>query len=223
MPKLFDTIATRYRNRSGGYTRVHKLPPRYGDMAPLAILELVDGKRDMLFSMTARKVARSTILGTKWLSESTKDAMYRIFQFRGQNAVKEFDAEVERQKALLVNEDKQYEAWRRIKDGKTVREIEDRVNERAPYTLSPHNRKRRREYGERMELRRRKDSYMSEEDKKEELKNIKPGVIAGMEDPKDSVPPQSKKELRTARYEARQEKRKQILENRRQQKETAQN
>jgi large subunit ribosomal protein L17 len=40
--KLFDVIGPRYRNRKGGYTRVLKAGFRYGDMAPMAIVELVD-------------------------------------------------------------------------------------------------------------------------------------------------------------------------------------
>ena len=40
--KLFDALATRYKTRQGGYTRVLKAGFRYGDAAPLAIIELVD-------------------------------------------------------------------------------------------------------------------------------------------------------------------------------------
>ncbi len=40
--KLFSTIAERYKTRSGGYTRVLKAGFRYGDAAPMAIIELVD-------------------------------------------------------------------------------------------------------------------------------------------------------------------------------------
>jgi len=40
--KLFSTIAERYKNRNGGYTRVLKAGFRYGDCAPMAIIELVD-------------------------------------------------------------------------------------------------------------------------------------------------------------------------------------
>jgi len=40
--KLFDTLADRYKDRSGGYTRVFKAGFRYGDSAPMAVIELVD-------------------------------------------------------------------------------------------------------------------------------------------------------------------------------------
>ena len=40
--KLFSTLAERYKERNGGYTRVLKAGFRYGDCAPMAIIELVD-------------------------------------------------------------------------------------------------------------------------------------------------------------------------------------
>ncbi len=40
--KLFSDLAERYRERPGGYTRVLKAGHRYGDMAPMAVIELVD-------------------------------------------------------------------------------------------------------------------------------------------------------------------------------------
>ena len=39
--KLFDTVAPKYADRPGGYTRIVKTGFRKGDNAPLAIIELV--------------------------------------------------------------------------------------------------------------------------------------------------------------------------------------
>ncbi len=44
--KLFDVLGPRYQDRKGGYTRVLKAGYRYGDMAPMAIIELVDRDPD---------------------------------------------------------------------------------------------------------------------------------------------------------------------------------
>ncbi|MBB43367.1 MAG: 50S ribosomal protein L17 [Rhodospirillaceae bacterium] len=44
--KLFDVLAERYSDRSGGYTRVIKAGFRYGDNAPLAVIELVERDED---------------------------------------------------------------------------------------------------------------------------------------------------------------------------------
>ncbi|MBX6327475.1 MAG: 50S ribosomal protein L17 [Pseudolabrys sp.] len=43
--KLFEVIGPRYKDRNGGYTRVVRAGFRYGDSAPVAVIEFVD--RDM--------------------------------------------------------------------------------------------------------------------------------------------------------------------------------
>ena len=44
--KLFDTLGPRYADRNGGYTRVLRAGFRYGDSAPMAVIELVDRDED---------------------------------------------------------------------------------------------------------------------------------------------------------------------------------
>lgn len=46
LTKLFSTLAERYKYRPGGYTRVLKAGFRYGDSAPMAVIELVDRDPD---------------------------------------------------------------------------------------------------------------------------------------------------------------------------------
>lgn len=40
--KLFDVLGARYKDRQGGYVRILKAGFRYGDMAPMAIIEFVE-------------------------------------------------------------------------------------------------------------------------------------------------------------------------------------
>ncbi len=44
--KLFKELAERYKDRPGGYTRVIKAGFRYGDTAPMAVIELVERNPD---------------------------------------------------------------------------------------------------------------------------------------------------------------------------------
>ncbi len=55
--KLFDVLGPRYAERSGGYTRVLKAGFRYGDMAPMAIIELVDRDPDAKGAADRARVA----------------------------------------------------------------------------------------------------------------------------------------------------------------------
>ncbi|EMD68352.1 hypothetical protein GGP41_003433 [Bipolaris sorokiniana] len=80
VPKLFGPIRERYANRPGGYTRVLRIEPLKEDQAESAILELVDGPKDMRFALTAKTLARRPAkLG---LSPGLTTHVKKVTQFR---------------------------------------------------------------------------------------------------------------------------------------------
>ncbi|KAM0335838.1 hypothetical protein ACHAQA_000888 [Verticillium albo-atrum] len=82
LPKLFGELKNRYAERPGGYTRVLRTEPRNPyDQAPSAILELVDGPRDLRFTMTAKAVAQGQANG--WaMNEITQKNVDKVTRYR---------------------------------------------------------------------------------------------------------------------------------------------
>lgn len=80
VPKLFGPIRERYADRPGGYTRVLRIEPMKEDQAESAILELVDGPRDMRFALTAKSLAKKSPKST--LSPGIARHVQKVTQFR---------------------------------------------------------------------------------------------------------------------------------------------
>lgn len=81
LPKLFGPLRERYANRPGGYTRVLRIEPIKEDQAPSAILELVDGPKDMRFAMTARTIARCRS-ESKSINDMTAANIAKVTRYR---------------------------------------------------------------------------------------------------------------------------------------------
>ncbi|KAL4905738.1 hypothetical protein BDW74DRAFT_151932 [Aspergillus multicolor] len=97
LPKLFGPLRERYANRPGGYTRVLRVEPKKDDQAPSAILELVDGPKDMRFALTAKAVARRRSQGLETLNELTLMNVRKVTQFR-KDGVEELERAISRVK-----------------------------------------------------------------------------------------------------------------------------
>jgi large subunit ribosomal protein L17 len=66
--KLFDVLGKRYQSRNGGYTRVLKAGFRYGDNAPLAVIEFVE--RDVDAKGAADKARHEAAKAAEGASEA---------------------------------------------------------------------------------------------------------------------------------------------------------
>ena len=59
--KLFEKLGPRYKDRNGGYSRVLRAGFRYGDMAPMAIIELVERDQSAKGATDKERVAAEEI------------------------------------------------------------------------------------------------------------------------------------------------------------------
>jgi ribosomal protein L17 len=80
VPKLFGPIRERYLSRPGGYTRILRIEPIKEDQAESAILELVDGPRDLRFAMTAKTLAQNR--PRRQFSERTAEYVKKVTRYR---------------------------------------------------------------------------------------------------------------------------------------------
>jgi hypothetical protein len=122
LPKLLGPLRERYLHRPGGYTRLLLSEPLKPDAAPSAILSLVDGPKDMRFTLTAKTLLRERKAGLASMPEITAVNVRKVTRFR-KNGEEELEAEMERLEAeeqrVKEEEEREFEEqgttleWRR--------------------------------------------------------------------------------------------------------------
>lgn len=118
LPKVFGELRERYAKRPGGYTRVLRTEPRNRyDQAPSAILELLDGPRDIRFAMTAKAVARDMKNGNE-STELTLKNKQKVTRYR-KDGNQAFDA--------LVKRFNEYPSTKQIRLGKPYKKKRGRI------------------------------------------------------------------------------------------------
>jgi large subunit ribosomal protein L17 len=68
LKRLFDDIASRFKERPGGYTRIIKLGVRRGDNASISLIELIEGG----FELKRKKKAKATVKDSRPVKESVE-------------------------------------------------------------------------------------------------------------------------------------------------------
>jgi hypothetical protein len=111
VPKVFEKFGKRYAERPGGYTRVLRIEPLKEDQAESAILELVDGPRDMRFAMTAKTLA--ALPESKVMNEITARNVEKVTKFR-KDGIKELRSMIDKMKKTNLNDDSDLPAKRRV-------------------------------------------------------------------------------------------------------------
>jgi len=149
LPTLFTTLRQRYLERPGGYTRVLRIEPlnRNHDQAPSAILELVDGPRDMRFAMTAKTLVHERASETGAIREITARNVAKVTRFRANGEV-ELERTVRRlesaKPALKGAPGSEREGWERFDQFKLEerRKRDEEVRERRRGKRDPDSGRR---------------------------------------------------------------------------------
>ena len=103
LPKLFGPLRERYLDRPGGYTRVLRIEPEKEDQAPSAILELVDGPKDIRFAMTAKTIANVRDKGNA-INDMTAANIQKVIRYR-QNGEQDLEDMVAKFETLAADGD----------------------------------------------------------------------------------------------------------------------
>lgn len=120
IPKLFGELRERYATREGGYTRVLLTESPKEDQARSAILELVDGPKDMRYNLTARTMAKDMRDGHSAHTPITLRNIAKVTRFReggmeeleklAERLVIEADPEKEEKRIRLPSKERVYPA-----------------------------------------------------------------------------------------------------------------
>ncbi|OZJ04462.1 hypothetical protein BZG36_02805 [Bifiguratus adelaidae] len=103
IPKLLS-LAERFTQRNGGYTRIQKMGHRYGDNAPMAVIEYIDGPHDLKYEIAVRALA-ATETGQSTLSQKAQEAFTKHVEKRKAGGLTEqaLRADINREIARLAN------------------------------------------------------------------------------------------------------------------------
>ena len=148
MPKLFGTLRERYANRNGGYTRLLLSEPLKPDAAPSAILCLVDGPKDMRFSMTARALAleREQQIGTRPLTALNMRKVTRYREGGEQALEEEVNRLLKEKRGPALDESLEEWEWENVDNapGKVKRARKDREEWERSDRSVPRRRNKKR-------------------------------------------------------------------------------
>ncbi|KAK4549679.1 hypothetical protein LTR36_004980 [Oleoguttula mirabilis] len=111
LPKLFGPLRERYLDRPGGYTRVLRIEPMKEDQAASAVLELVDGPKDMRFALTAKTIAAVRAKNHE-INDMTAANIAKVTRYR-RNPDEELEAMVQKFERLAAAGDEGVEEVRK--------------------------------------------------------------------------------------------------------------